>query len=124
MNSPARSNDAKPTEALNQLRAGARTDSTQARRGGGEAAEGRAKTHPWRKGPITTPSLAVRRILEDGERCGVCFNEHAEESDWMEGRPAEDDRLRGLHDRLQRGAARIFLAIMLVGIVGIAFGTV
>ena len=42
----------------------------------------------------------------------------------MEGRLAEDDRIRARHNRLQRGAARIFLALVLVGLVRMAFGIV
>lgn len=81
----------------------------------------RAKTHLGRAGPIASFSSAVRRVLQEGERCGVRFQEHAEEGNWRESRLAKDNWLRGLHDRLQGGAARTFLALVLLGTVRMAF---
>ena len=95
-----RSNDMEPTEALNQASTSARNgfNSSQGRRG--EAAVRRAKTHFGLEDPIGRFGLAIRRILRKCERCGVRFKEHAEEANGMEFRLAEDNCLRGLHDRV------------------------
>ena len=54
----------------------------------------------------------------------MCFWEHADKGNWMESLFVEDDCFRGRHDRLQRGAARLPLALVLVGTVRLAFGIV
>ena len=75
----ARSNDTEQTEALNQPRTSAYFEFNSSERRRGEAAVRRAKTHLWREDPIAWFGLAVRRILREGERCGVRLQEQAEE---------------------------------------------
>lgn len=123
VNGSARSIDTEQTEALNRCARDAQGFNSDGR-GRGETAVRRTKTHLRREDPVAVLSLAVRRILQDGERCGLRFLEHAQEGKWMERGLAEDDWLRSLHDRFQRGAAGLLLALMLVGTVRPAFGSV
>ena len=78
------------------------------------AAVGRASTHFRREDPVAASGMAVRQFVGEIERCGARLQENTEKRNRMENRIVEHDRLRGLYVRLECGAARVPLFVVLV----------
>ena len=90
-------------------------------RRGSDTAVRRTKAHFGREVPIAWFGPVVRMILREGRRCDGRFTGNAQEGNGTRDRLVEDDSLRRLGDRVQRGAARAILAAMPRGVLGIAF---